>query len=132
MKGANNHQFGKRGSQNSSWKSDTKITNYGYRKIRSLDHPFKDCNGFVMEHRLIAEKYLLNDANSVTINGRKYLKPELEVHHINGNKTDNRVGNLIIMTKSEHMSLHDSLRDQPRDGSGRYISKNTQTISKAS
>ena len=28
------------------------------------------------------------------------------VHHINGNKQDNRIENLQLMTKSEHVSLH--------------------------
>lgn len=29
------------------------------------------------------------------------------VHHINGNKTDNRVENLIVLSKSEHAKLHE-------------------------
>lgn len=111
MKGNGNHQYGLKGEKNASWKSNKKITNYGYIKIRKLDHPFKDCDGFVFEHRLIAEKYLLTDENSVEVNGVKYLDPKLEVHHINENKTDNRVENLIILTKSEHLKIHMSTRN---------------------
>lgn len=33
-----------------------------------------------------------------------------DVHHLNGDKTDNRPENLVIMTRSEHMSLHESDR----------------------
>ena len=110
MKGEKNHQYGLRGSKNASWKSDKKITHYGYIKIRCLDHPFKDCDGFVFEHRLIAEKYLLNDENSIEINGKKYLKPEYTVHHIDENKLNNDVNNLKVMTLSEHTSFHSKKR----------------------
>lgn len=110
MKGENNHQYGLKGSKNSSWKSNKKITNYGYIKIRCLDHPFKDCDGFVFEHRLVAEKYLLDDENSIEINGKLYLKQEYAVHHIDFNKTNNISTNLKIMTLSEHSKLHKSLK----------------------
>ena len=106
MKGEKNHQFGLKGNKNASWKTDRKITNYGYIKIRSLDHPFKDCDGFVFEHRLIAEKYLLNDENSIEINGKKYLKKEYTVHHKDENKKNNKLDNLEVMKLDEHSRLH--------------------------
>ena len=34
------------------------------------------------------------------------LPPDMVVHHINGNKTDNRPENLEIMTRAEHTRLH--------------------------
>ena len=36
---------------------------------------------------------------------RELLPPE-HVHHINGDKTDDRIENLIVLTKSYHCSLH--------------------------
>jgi hypothetical protein len=36
----------------------------------------------------------------------RHLKPDEHVHHINGIKDDNRLENLIVLKKSQHMSLH--------------------------
>lgn len=58
----------------------------------------KDENGkriFIDEHRFVMEQYL----------GRKLERNEI-VHHINGNKSDNRIENLQIMTLSEHSKKH--------------------------
>lgn len=110
MKGNKNHQYGLKGDKNASWKSDKKVTNYGYIKVRCLDHPFKDCDGFVFEHRLIVEKYLLNDENSIEIKGKKYLSPKYVVHHKDFNRKNNDLSNLEVMTLQEHTSLHSKLR----------------------
>lgn len=106
MKGKGNHQFGLKGSLNASWKSDKIISTYNYVQIRKMDHPFKDKRGFVFEHRLIAEKYLLDNNNSIEINGQRYLCPDYCVHHIDGNKLNNSVNNLKVMTRKEHTSIH--------------------------
>lgn len=43
------------------------------------------------------------------IDGWVVLKDEYDVHHINEIKTDNRIENLMILTKSEHATLHNRL-----------------------
>lgn len=47
------------------------------------------------EHRYLMEQHL----------GRKLTRKEV-VHHINGNKLDNRLENLVVMNISEHTTLH--------------------------
>lgn len=123
MSGEGNHQYGLKGKLNASWKTDVKISNYGYRMIRLLNHPMAEKDGFVFEHRLVAEQYLLNDENSVEINGKRYLNPEYHVHHINENRLDNRPENLQVMTRSEHISFHEKLKNpsRPRDRYGRFV-----------
>lgn len=47
------------------------------------------------EHRRIMEEYL----------GRELTSNEV-VHHINGDKLDNRIENLQVMTRAEHIEVH--------------------------
>ncbi len=108
-KGENNPNYNNRGDSNPLFAGD-RIKHCGYYWLYRPDHPFCVERGRVREHRLVAEEYLLNDENSIEIDGRLYLRPEYDVHHINFDKLDNRVENLQVLTKSEHMSLHSKLR----------------------
>src|SRR5688572_26402029 len=76
------------------WKGGRIRHSNGYVKLLMKDHPFCDSKGYVMEHRLVMEEFL----------GR-YLTKDEDIHHINGIKTDNRIENLELMTKSEHGKL---------------------------
>lgn len=106
MSGSNNHQYGMKGDKNASWVSDKRISSYGYVLVRQLDHPFRNGDDFVFEHRLVAEKYLLDESNSVQINGVKYLSPAFVVHHLNFDRTDNDIKNLVVMPRGEHTGMH--------------------------
>lgn len=70
------------------------------------EHPFAIDGFWIREHRYIAEKYLMTDEQSVTIDGKKYLNPIYDVHHKDGDKTNNNLSNLQILTRSEHQKLH--------------------------
>lgn len=74
---------------------ERRITSKGYVCRYVPNHPFATKNGLVMEHRLVVEAH---------IGG--YLGKDMDVHHINGIKTDNRIENLAVMTHSEHTILH--------------------------
>lgn len=74
----------------------------------------KDDNGYLRNnkskervHRAIMEKHI----------GRKLHYNEI-VHHINHNKLDNRIENLQIVSRAEHVRLH-----KPRLGTGSNIAK---------
>jgi len=84
-----NHVFGK---NHPNWKGGKRKHTEGYIEIKVKDHPYANSNGYVMEHRYIMEQHI----------GR-YLKREESIHHINGNKTDNRIENLeLFSNNSEH------------------------------
>ena len=64
----------------------------GYVLVLCPDHPHKKHRNYVYEHRLVMEKHL----------GR-FLQTDEVVHHINGNKQDNRIENLqLFANDSEH------------------------------
>jgi len=64
----------------------------GYVLILCPNHPHHKTGNYVHEHRLVMEQFL----------GR-YLQSEEEVHHLNGNRSDNRLENLKLFNNdSEH------------------------------
>lgn len=67
----------------------------GYICIYFPEHPKADKEGLILEHRLVMECYI----------GR-WLSDDECVHHINHKRDDNRLCNLKLMTKREHMSMH--------------------------
>lgn len=88
-------------------------------------HPFithhQRTGGYVLEHRLVMEEHLRETAPTspylVEVDGVLYLRPEVEVHHVNGVKDDNSVGNLQAMTKAEHTAHHATERHAKRRAS---------------
>lgn len=86
---------GKMGKNSWNWKGGMKASQ-GYIKILTPDHPHADLKGYVPEHRLNVESFI----------GR-YLSPEEVVHHKDGNRSNNDITNLeLVSSQSEHMKRH--------------------------
>lgn len=71
----------------------------GYRTLYLPEHPRamhgETWGGYVYEHVVVAEDFL----------GRP-LRSEEVVHHLDGNRANNRSGNLLVLEHSQHAKLH--------------------------
>lgn len=84
------------GEKAGHWHGGIRRAAWGYIEIFKPDHPFRNKQNYVREHRLVMEKHL----------GR-YLKKKEQVHHMNHIKDDNRIENLMLFSSnSKHCKFH--------------------------
>lgn len=91
------------------WQYKTALDQDGYVRVYARLHPFCDGRLLMLQHQMLMEVQI----------GRR-LHPDECVHHINGDRKDNRLGNLQLMTKSEHSALHGRTSSRPRGKDGRF------------
>jgi len=99
----------------------------GYILLFRPTHPFAWKTGYVRQTRMVMEELLRkNNPNHPALikrEGKLYLKPEWDVHHINEKKDDDRPGNLKVLKHNEHSKLN-----FPKNkGTGHYIWKKPLT-----
>jgi hypothetical protein len=81
------------------WRLPEYMAKRKYRKRKEIPD-ISPCVG----RRFRGGRYWSREVMEINL-GRK-LSPNEHVHHINGDKTDDRIENLIIISRSEHKSLH--------------------------
>lgn len=77
------------------WKIEKTVSKGDYNYAIVRDHPYASKYGYVLYHRIVVENFF----------GRLLEKDEI-VHHINGDKKDNRIENLEVMKAKDHAALH--------------------------
>lgn len=74
---------------------NSRIKSEKYILVYCPQHPHSKSKGHVYEHRYVMEKCL-----------KRFLKISEHVHHLDGNESNNEIGNLILMRNGEHTKLH--------------------------
>ena len=74
------------GERSNGWKGGRRIDAVGYIHVCK-----KNGHGYEWEHRRVWEQY-----------HKKTIPKGWHIHHINGNKSDNRIENLLALSSREH------------------------------
>lgn len=88
--------------------TDRRVNSSGYVELKMIGHPMARGGKWVPEHRLVMAKHL----------GRNLL-PSEQVHHVNSDKQDNRIENLMLLSATEHSSFDHCLGCQVRKNMSR-------------
>ena len=90
-----NRSQSRKRERSSNWHGGVRITSKGYRQVLVPEHPRAGKSGYVMEHILVWEKATGFSVPSGCC-----------IHHLNGDKTDNRIENLCLMSFGAHTIFH--------------------------
>lgn len=85
-----NRNLAHKGKRSCAWKGGRHKDKNGYIQVWNPEHPNCRSAGYIHEHRLVMSKFL----------GRPLLSNE-NVHHKNGDRSDNRIENLELWTSNQ-------------------------------
>ena len=92
----------KRREGNSNWRGGKYIDHHGYVHIVPPDnHPYRDVRGYVLEHRLVMEAKI-----------KRFLERWEIVHHVNGNRQDNKIENLALYPNTHNQDVVNQLKKE--------------------
>lgn len=108
------------GAGNPSWKGGRhqRLDGYVYRLV-GAEHPFSTADGYLLEHRAVIEKWLRetepNGKRLIRLGEKLYLSPDWHVHHIDEDRSNNRLENLMCVTPEEHRKIHTAMRRKAKE-----------------
>ena len=91
---SNRVKWDRSGANNPNWKGGHK-ENHGYITILKRGHPRADIHGYVFEHIVVYEQY-----------HKCCILRSGHVHHIDKNKKNNHIGNLVLLKAGAHIAHH--------------------------
>lgn len=127
FKGESNPNYGNRAKDNNLWSGDETVTSNGYIKVYKPDHPCSDKSGRILKHRLMAEQ-IATESQLEVIANKKVLRRDLDVHHIDFDKTNNGIDNLSILTKQVHAKIHGDVKKNRIYKTCMYCKKSYEVI----
>lgn len=81
-------------------------SSHGYPKVRvGRQHPLADGHGYAYEHDIVLASAGVPDVG-----------PGQVIHHCNGDRTDNRLENLLVLDRAEHSREHAARQMRKRNG----------------
>lgn len=118
MRGEKNHQYGLKGSLNASWSNkDRKLNSDGYWLTYQPDHPRASQDGWFLEHVIILEEHI---GRRLKFYGKGNKDNEV-CHHKNGDKQNNDISNLELLTHGKHTEHHNKLQTRKRNSKGQFL-----------
>lgn len=93
-----NTDFLKEPTTNPNWKGGRRIKD-GYIVMYCPDYPGAMHGKYVYEHRYVMEQFL-----------DRQLKSDEVIHHIDRDRANNNISNLLLLSPSEHTLLHSLIR----------------------
>lgn len=120
FRGENNHQYGLRGNLNASFKGEELLRKNNTLQEIEAYAPYRvdaDKRGRVTKHRLLVEEnwQMFNADAFYVVNDQHVLRNGYDVHHKDGNHGNNDLSNLEILTRGEHVKLHNKHKQIIRD-----------------
>lgn len=107
------HQNHAKGSAHPAWGGGRTIDSYGYAHIHMPEHPRAGARGTVREHILVVEN----------ARGGKPLPKRAVIHHVNGDRSDNRPQNLVVcQDQAYHLLLEKRQRAKAACGNANALS----------
>lgn len=94
-----NRSLARKREKSSSWKGGRKLTTKGYVQILKPENHRADKNGYVLEHIYIFEKETGIEVPQSCV-----------IHHLDGNKQNNDISNLCMMSFGGHTTYHNKKR----------------------
>lgn len=89
-----------RGSRHPRWNNGCALSSHGYVRFKvGKSHPLADPNGYAYAHHLVW-----------VAAGNAMLSKGDVLHHRSGDKADNRIENLELISNGEHVRLHGAIR----------------------